>query len=263
MDCSELLFNEPVYHEGSGTGVVVLHGFTGSPRSLQEYAVRLADAGYTVALPRLTGHCSCPEEMEKAQWVDWTKDAEAAFRWVSGRAERVFTTGLSMGGTLALWLAERHQDLAGVITVNAALRFPHEWLMRVAGAMGVPRWVKGVGNDIREPGQDEHCYDRIPLRAARELALLMAEVRRNLGCITCPALIFSSVNDHVVPPQNQKELYAALRSQDKRLVTLENSFHVATMDYDRDVLYTQALAFIAEHAGQVRCENDPGGSEHA
>lgn len=249
MECSELAFNEPVYNEGSATGVVVLHGFTGSPRSLQEYAVRLADAGYTVALPRLTGHCSCPEDMEKTRWVDWTADAEAAFRWVSDRSERVFATGLSMGGTLALWLAEQHQDLAGVITVNAAIRFPHEWLMRVAGAVGVPRWVKGVGNDISEPGQDERCYDRIPVRATREFALLMAEVRRNLGRISCPALIFSSANDHVVPLQNQRDLYAALRSPEKRLVTLEKSFHVATMDYDRDAVYRQALAFIAEHAG--------------
>ena len=215
---------------------------------MQEYAVRLADAGYTVALPLLTGHGSTPEDMEKARWSDWTRDADAAYAWLTQRTDKVFVTGLSMGGTLALWIAEHHAEVAGLITVNAALRFRQEPIMRFLGSLGHPRWLKAIGNDICEPGRDEHAYPRLPVRSMRQLALLLRDVRRGLGAIECPALVFSSVTDHVVPPANQRELYAGLRTGDKAFVQLTRSYHCATLDYDKEQVFAGALEFVSAHA---------------
>ncbi len=248
MSQENLEWNEPLYLEGTRVGVVVLHGFTGSPQSLHEYALRLADAGHTVALPLLTGHGTTPDELERARWTDWVRDATAAYDWVRRRADRVFATGLSMGGTLSLWLAAEQPDISGVVTINAALRFPTEPLMHVAGLAGVPRWAKPVGNDIMQPGQDERCYDRIPVRAARQFALLMAQVRRRVSNVRCPALIFSSRQDHVVPPRNQRELLARLPSPRKHLVALDRSYHVATLDHDRETIFSGAIGFIGAHS---------------
>ncbi len=245
-------WNEPLYTESPApngrTGVLVLHGFTGSPRSLQELAARLVDAGYTVALPLLTGHGLTPEAMESALWTDWTADADGAFGWLKERTDRVFVAGLSMGGTLCLWLAERHPDLAGVVTVNALYRHPQELLMRTVCGIGVPRWQKAVGNDIKCPGVDEMAYSRLPSRAARQLALLLGAVRRDIAAVRCPALVFSSVNDHVVPPANQREIYESISSNDKRLVSLDDSYHVATMDNDKERIFSETLAFVATHS---------------
>lgn len=244
-------WNEPLYVEGSGengrVGVLVLHGFGGSPRSLQELAGRLVDAGYSVALPLLTGHGRTPEAMEKSVWTDWTADVQQAYSWLGQHTDRIFVVGLSMGGTLALWMAEKHAEIAGLATVNALIRHPQELAMRIIGLVGLPRWVKPVANDLKDPGMDEKAYEKLPSRSARQLALLVAEVRRGLSRVGCPALIFSSVVDHVVPPANQSELFGSIGSTDKEYVELHNGYHVATMDYDKELVFARTLEFIAGH----------------
>ena len=247
-------WNETLFETGSGievrTGVLVCHGFTGSPRSVQELALRLRDAGYTVAMPLLTGHGRTPEEMESALWTDWTTDAEQAFAWLRERTDQVFVTGLSMGGTLALYLAERHPETAGIVTINALIRHPLERLMRILGRLGLPRWVKAVGNDIKLSGMDEMAYDRVPSRAARQLALLLATVRSDLALVRCPALVCSSVVDHTVPPDNQREILERIASTDKTLLKLQDSYHVATMDNDKELIFAKTLEFVARHGSR-------------
>ena len=120
--------------------------------------------------------------------------------------------------------------------------------MRFLGSLGHPRWLKAIGNDICEPGRDEHAYPRLPVRSMRQLALLLRDVRSDLGAIECPALVFSSVTDHVVPPANQRELYAGLRTGDKAFVQLTRSYHCATLDYDKEQVFAGALEFVSAHA---------------
>jgi carboxylesterase len=245
-------WNEPLYVEGSGpkgrTGVLVIHGFGGSPRSLQELASRLVDSGYTVALPLLAGHGRTPEAMEASRRTEWTGDVEQAYRWVRARTDKVFVCGLSMGGTLALWAAEHHPDVAGLITINTIIRHPLERVMLTIGRFRIPRWVKAVGNDAKAEGVDERAYDRLPMRSTYELALLSREVRAGLGRVTCPALVFSSVVDHVVPPANQRQLYQAIGSADKTFVELKDCYHLATMDCGKEQVFAGVLEFIAARA---------------
>ena len=249
-------WNEPLYHVGTGeqgrTGVLVSHGYSGSPRAVQEWALSLADAGYTVALPLLDGHGLTPEAMESSRWTDWTEDVEGAYTWLRERTDEVFTSGLSMGGALALWLAERHPEIAGVITVNASVRDPRELLIRFLGRMGLPPWVKAIGNDIMMPGVDEKAYDRVPTRSALQLVRLQSIVRKNLHLVCCPALLFSSVTDHLVPPANQQEIFEGISSKSKALVKLKNSHHVATMDGDRELIFAKTIEFVAAHSSRGR-----------
>jgi carboxylesterase len=249
-------WNEPLYREGTGSegrvGVLVLHGFSGSPRGVQEWASRLIDAGRTVALPLLAGHGRTPEALETVRWTDWTADAEKAYAWLRERTETVFACGFSMGGSLVLWLAARHPEIAGIVTVNAAVRDPREFLMRTFGRMGVPRWAKAVGNDGKRAGLDERAYERIPMRASWQFAQMLEAARESLSLVRCPALIFSSAVDHVVRPANQEEIYQGISSKDKALVKLEDSFHVATMDNDKELIFAKTLEFVAARsAGQT------------
>ena len=244
-------WNEPLFHQAAGgngrVGVLVIHGYSGSPRSLQELAERLVDAGYTVALPLLSGHGRTPGDLEKVAWSDWPADVEQALAWLKERTDTVFAVGLSMGGALALWVAQEHPEVAGVVTVNAFIRHPQEKLMRVVGRIGVPRWVKAVGDDINSPGTDEKAYDKLPSRSTRQLVQFLTAVRRRLPGVRCPVLLFSSVTDHTVPPANQREIYDTIASTDKALVPLQHSYHVATMDYDKEQIFSGTLAFIAAH----------------
>lgn len=244
-------WNEPLFQEGSGpngrVGVLLLHGFGGAPRSLEELAQRLLAAGYTVALPLLAGHGRTPEAMEASRWTEWTADAERAYQWLRDRTDKVFVCGLSMGGALALWVTERHPEVAGVVSINSIIRHPLEKIMLLIGRFGVPRWVKAVGNDAMQVGVDERAYIRLPMRSTHELALLSRAARAGLGGITCPALCFSSMVDHVVPPANQEELFAALGSADKTFVELTDCYHLATMDQGKEKVFTGVLEFIAAH----------------
>jgi carboxylesterase len=245
-------WNEPLYVEGSGPvgriGVLVIHGFGGSPRSLQELGEHLVAAGYTVALPLLAGHGRTPEAMEASRWTEWTDDVEQAYQWLRGRTDTMFVCGLSMGGTLALWIAERHPGLAGLVTINTIIRHPAERVMLWVGRLRIPRWVKAIGNDAMAEGVDERAYDRLPMRSTHELALLSREVRAGLGRIACPALVFSSAVDHVVPPANQEEIYRAIGSVDKTFVELRDCYHLATMDCGKEQVFAGILEFIAAHA---------------
>jgi len=246
-------WNDTLFRVGAGekdrVGVLVCHGFGGSPRSVQEVAIRLAETGYTVAMPLLTGHGRTPDAMERSRWTDWSGDVEQAFGWLRERSETIFLFGLSMGGTLVIWLAEHHPDVAGLIIVNPVLRHPRERSMRVLGRIGLPRWTQAIGNDAKKAGVDERAYDRIPVRAARQLALLLAAVRRDIVLVRCPALVLSSVIDHVVPPDNRREIFESISSTDKTLIELMDSYHVATMDNEKERILALTLEFIAAHAG--------------
>lgn len=84
-------WNEPLFVEGSApngwVGVLVSHGFGGSPRSVQELGLRLVDAGHTVALPLLAGHGRTPQAMERSRWTEWTADVEQAYIWLRDRTD--------------------------------------------------------------------------------------------------------------------------------------------------------------------------------
>ena len=141
---------EPFHSDGGPVGVLLCHGFTGSPQSMRPWAERLAAAGLTVSLPRLPGHGTRWEEMNLTRWQDWYAEVDRALTTLLARCERVFVMGLSMGGTLAIRLAEqRPGDVAGLVLVNPSLLTtrPDRHALPLLRLL-VPS-VKPVGNDIK------------------------------------------------------------------------------------------------------------------
>jgi carboxylesterase len=236
---------QPFFFEGNGTGVLVLHGFTGSTQSMLPYGEALAAKGYTVLGPRLPGHGTTVEDMASRKYTEWTGEAERAFEEIAARCDRVFVTGLSMGGTLTLYLAARFSDrIAGIMPINAlALTKP---MLRLAPMLKyIMKAVPGVGSDIKKPECKESCYEKVPVPAVCELTRLLAVMREGLPRVTVPALVIASREDHVVAePANAEYIMANLGSQDKKLLWLENSYHVATLDNDAELISERAIEFI-------------------
>ena len=232
---------------GSGdVGVVFCHGFTGSPMSLREWAERTADAGHRVSLPRLPGHATTWRELDVTTWQDWYGRVEREYLSLRRDCERVFVAGLSMGGTLALRLAERHPDVAGAMVANPALALTDR---RALLAPVLKRFITStasIGNDIARPGINERSYDRTPMRALHELLKLIVDVRTTLDLITCPLLIFRSAVDNVVSGTSVDIIQRQASSTDIRIVELANSLHVATMDIDREQIFADSAALIDE-----------------
>jgi carboxylesterase len=232
---------EPYSATGDTRGALVLHGFTGNPQSMRGLALALADAGFTVEMPLLPGHGTQIEDM----WEDWSAAAEAAYTELAARSDGVAVVGLSMGGTLSVWLAEHHPEIAALALVNPLLSPPDADTIGFVQAMvdGGDEVAPGIGSDIAMEGAVEAAYPGLPLRAALSLFAAAAEVEAELESVTSPVLVFTSVQDHVVDPVSSQKLVARAKGPVEQ-VMLERSFHVATLDWDKDEIEARTVAFV-------------------
>ena len=237
---------EPFSSPGAPHGALVLHGFTGCPQSMRGLAEAFAAAGFAVELPRLPGHGTSVDDMVETDWSDWSAAADAAYKELAARCEGVVVAGLSMGGTLALWLATRHPEIAGLVLVNPAVVSPTD-----GDAMRAPlvellnageRLMPGISNDVADPNVTELAYDQTPIAGLVSLLDAIEELYPRLPEISCPLLLMVSPQDHVVPP-GSREALAATVSGPIEEVTLERSYHVATIDYDHDLIEQRAVEF--------------------
>ncbi|MFI6155679.1 alpha/beta hydrolase [Kitasatospora sp. NPDC051170] len=253
---------EPYRHRGSAVGVLLCHGFTGSPASLRPWAEELAAAGYTVSLPLLPGHGTRWQDMQVTRWEDWYAEVERELLELTRTCERVFVCALSMGGALALRLAAVHgPKVAGLVLVNPSVRSdtPASVLLPVLRHL-VPS-LPGIADDISRQGVSEHGYDRTPLHAAWSLSRLWKEVQARLPEVTQPVLLFHSPQDHVVSPANSELVLARISSTEVTERLCQRSFHVATLDHDAGEIFSASLDFIqrlapAHAAGVTRVESD-------
>jgi carboxylesterase len=224
---------------------LVLHGFTGNPQSMRGLALALADAGLTVELPLLPGHGTDVADMVPTRWEDWSAAADAAYAELAARCESVAVIGLSMGGTLSIWLGERHPEIAALVLVNPLVVPPDADTVAFIDAMidGGDELAPGVGSDIALEGAVESAYAELPLRSARSLFAAAADVEAALSALSCPILLFSSPQDHVVPPVSGDRLVEGVKGPVERIV-LERSFHVATLDHDKDEIEARTVQFV-------------------
>lgn len=237
---------EPFAHNGSDEiGVLMCHGFTGVPASMRPWGRVLADAGFTVRGPRLPGHGTTWQELNRTQWTDWYECMRAEFLALRDRCGSVFVFGQSMGGTLAMRLAQEYgADVAGLTLVNPVIAASRRDALLLPLASRFVPSIAGLGGDIAKPGVVALSYPRVPLRAAASLARLWRIVRADLHRIEQPILLCHSLVDHVVNPDNSRTIAASVRSADVTVVELPNSFHVATLDYDAPVIFERSLEFL-------------------
>jgi carboxylesterase len=202
----------------------------------------LAEHGVSSVGPRLPGHGTSWEDLEGTTWTDWERESEAALLDLAERCTAVIAVGLSMGGAMVLHLAAKHPDkLKGVVAVNPDVRRPELALAPLLRLF--TRTTKGVGNDIKKPGQDEIVYDRVPLKAAMQLGKFYRTVQGELPSMRLPLLVFSSPEDHVARPSNSRYVIQHVGSAQKELISLSNSYHVATLDYDAPMIFERTLRF--------------------
>jgi carboxylesterase len=237
---------EPFSSPEGTHGALVLHGFTGNPQSMRGLAQAFAAAGFATELPLLPGHGTTVEDMAGTAWDDWTAAADAAYTDLAARTDKVVVAGLSMGGALTAWLAAKHPEIAGIVVINAVAATPAEaeemrtQLQALVDAG--TEYLPAVGNDVADPEQRELAYEQSPVRCLISLFDGLDDLGGRLADVRCPVLVVTSTNDHVVPPASSDTLAAAVSGPVTR-VTLERSYHVATLDYDRDVIEREAVEF--------------------
>ncbi len=232
--------------DGRRVGVLLCHGFTGSPASLRPWAEYLNQQGYTVSVPLWPGHGTRWQELNATTYADWYAEAEQAFEKLCADCDDVFVAGLSMGGCLALNLAaDKGREVAGVILVNPAVATTRKAVRLLPVLKVVVPSLPGIRNDIKKAGVDEQAYPRTPLRAAHSVFTAMRVVHDRLPEVTQPLLLFRSRVDHVVDPSSGQAITTAVSSRDLEERILEDSYHVATLDNDAQAIFSGSAEFIA------------------
>lgn len=246
MTSSILAGAEPWSHVGdSDHGAVVLHGFTGNPGSVRGLATALAGIGFHVEMPLLPGHGTSVDDMLPTRWADWVGEAEAAYQRLGERVTNVVVVGLSMGGTLTLRLGANHAEIAGLVCINPVAQ-PQtieitEMLRGLAD--GGTAVLPGIGSDIADPDAHENAYDGTPIEPLLSMLLDGVEPLSNeYAQMHVPLLLMNSPQDHVVEPAHAEFLADRYGGPVER-ITLERSYHVATQDYDKELIVEATSKF--------------------
>ena len=243
----------PFLLEGGRVGVLLIHGFTGSPPEMRLIGEYLHQRGFTVAAPLLPGHGTAPHDLHHLRWNDWTSHVDAALVGLRTRCQTIFVGGLSLGSLLALHLAAHHSDLGGIVLYSPAvkLRDNRIYMTPVLRHL-IRRRRKSGASDLTDPQAQLRLwsYEEHSVGAAREVLSLLLHVRRLLPEVICPLLIVHSTLDQAIHPASAVYTYERVGSSDKELVTLHNSGHALTVDTEWPYVAEKTYRFIVDHLPQ-------------
>lgn len=242
---------EQFYYKGSDIGILLSHGFCGTPQSVQHIGKALHNLGYTVYAPRVKGHGTHYHDLEFSTNKEWFQSIEQGHKRLEKHCSKIFVIGQSMGGTLALHLANTYNDNQGLVLINPALTIPS--LEHLRGKT-TPRYIDEGEPDIKAEDVYEITYEKTPLAAIHQLQNLMEHTPAVLPNIHNPILVMKSAVDNVVPPENSDFIMEQIGSSHKSKLTLHNSFHVASMDNDKDLIVEACHQFVQKHVKELICK---------
>ncbi len=260
-------------------GVVLLHGFTGTPYEVRYLGDQLARAGHTVRAPLLPGHGTSIEDLDRTTWEDWAEHVERAVDALRVRCPRVAIVGQSLGGLLALHVASRRRDIAAVASLAAPLwleglsALVAKWTTtgllsgvasvrcrpsssaqiasvrrRPASSARVRAIPKLGGADVRDrrAKAENPCYPAIPTRALGQLLAFMKVVDAALPQVSQPVLVLHARQDHTAPVACATRI--AERTRARRIRILPESYHLIAVDVERDIVAAEVTAFLRTYA---------------
>ena len=192
-------------------------------------------------------------------WDDWAQAVDRELREMKQRCDQVFLVGHSLGGALSLHLAA-HEEVTGIVTMCAPLHMNPLTQHFVRLAKYITPLVPTIREDVRDPEARKRysrdVYRWTPMRPVESMLQFLPKLRAELPHITAPALIITSIHDHVVPARDGREIYRLIGSQEKHLVTLHRSYHVVMKDHDREEVFAKTVAFIQRHSQKAVPEKE-------
>lgn len=256
-------FAQPFYHPGDETGCLVLHGFTGTPANIRVVADKLAEAGYTVYAPLLSGHGTTLRDMDAQTGAVWVNDALQAYdKLMNAGCTRIFLLGLSMGGILcALTAQERRCDGLVLMSTPFRMRRYLKNAMRVSPAVRFLITERGGARHTQDPYAQG--YPGVPLRKLRDLDELTLRARGGLYKLECPILILQSELDTRVDLKSVPIAQYGVRSTDVTTILLHHSPHGCSYGPERDAVAAYCLEFVQRILAGLPQEQplEPEGSE--
>jgi carboxylesterase len=243
-----------ISNPNSKVAILIIHGFTGSVASISPWVKTMATFGFNVCAPLLPGHGTTWKNLNQTRWQDWFNSVEEEFKTLKVSHQKVFIAGFSMGGALALRLAQIYgNEVSGLILINPSIE-DKRLIQKLVPLIKyfLPRTRRSArknGTDVAAPNPPKHSYGVIPLKALASLQKLWKLVAQNLYLINQPLLLGISPQDHVVNPDSAQTLLRHINSVKVTQIEFPNSYHNVALDYDLEKLCTASRDFINEIAG--------------
>ncbi len=237
------------YLKGNSIGVLIIHGFSGSPAEMKGLGDYLNQKGCTVVGVKLAGHGSDPKDMAATSLNDWMRSAEDGYKKLSRNCKKIFIVGFSMGGLIAVELAKKVSSVGLVVMSPPMLNMQYlEYVIPIVRFFK-PWHVIGGGSDpsIFESPYTSVAYPKVPTKSIAELLKLIRIIRKGSN-IETPTLILQGLLDKMIPKQSGKELLELIQSEDKELLHFEKSAHMLTLDQERNKVWEAVSEFIKMHS---------------
>ncbi len=232
---------------GGKIGVLVIHGFGGSPVSVRPWAQSFNNSGYSVSVPRLPGHGTNWQDLNSTAAADWFAVIEKSFTDLKAKTDHVFVAGFSNGGALALRLAQiRGSEIEGLMLLNPIIHDRRIFMKLLPIIRLFVPSLKSGPSDIAKPNPPIHSYRTTAMHALYSARKFWQIVERDLYLIDLPLMIGYSINDHVVDPENSETIIDNVMSVDIREIIFEKSFHNVSLDYDSEILNEESGQFIQD-----------------
>ncbi len=232
---------------GGKIGVLVIHGFGGSPVSVRPWAQSFNNSGYSVSVPRLPGHGTNWQDLNSTAAADWFAVIEKSFTNLKAKSDHVFVAGFSNGGALALRLAQiRGSEIEGLMLLNPIIHDRRIFMKLLPIIRLFVPSLKSGPSDIAKPNPPIHSYRTTAMHALYSARKFWQIVERDLYLIDLPLMIGYSINDHVVDPENSETIIDNVMSVDIREIIFEKSFHNVSLDYDSEILNEESGQFIQD-----------------
>lgn len=264
-----------LFLEAGKTAFLGIHGLGGAPKELEYLGKRLYRSGITVSAPLLPGHESA-SALKKARWPLWAGFLEERLDALFERHGPVFVGGLCSGAWLALALAaKKPHQVAGLVLYSTtyyydgwnngrlgaawvwlALYTPIRWFYSFPTERP-PYGIKDArlqrliaaharhadGTDAMKAG-----FSAIPAPCFGQMHGLRAWVRPHLAAIHHPALLLHSREDDLTSIKSSEYVLHRLGSQDKRLIALDDCYHLITLDKQKHLVAQATTDFIVQHS---------------
>jgi carboxylesterase len=261
------------------TGVLLVHGLTGTPTEMKQFGKVIARQGFTVACPEMAGHCSSIEALTKTKWLDWYQSIEMAFDALKEECEHVFIAGLSMGALIALMVAaKRKKQVAGVILLSTTFfydgwnvsKFKQKVLLPIVLYSPLKyflQWEETAPYGIKDErtralvhaileNRDSQAADKIgyfktPATVILESVRLIKATKKTLKEVISPTLIVHSTEDDMASLKNAHYTQANIAAETVETFFVDDTYHVLTLDKRKEDVAKRAALFCKEQVQKL------------
>lgn len=227
-------------------GLLLIHGFTGSPAHMFPLGEKLHQAGFGVRGMLLPGHGTHPDDMRKSTWQDWLKAVRLEAKEMQKQYPHFSVAGLSMGGVLSLLMAQE-MDLTGCVSIAAPMKTVTKirWLAPIAAPF-MPMLHHGKPSGARANVDHRYSvgYGSYPTKSVHDLSILMRKARQHLSLIHCPILTIQSHSDEAVTADSPKIILDGVSSKTRAQLWLNDAPHVCTISPEYEKIAEGMITFL-------------------